>query len=81
MLNGRIFGKRYTPVAAAIPKYDTAQGAYMTPDGGAVKVERTGEMTPTDAADAAPRRPSRCQSVKKNDVPVAPKYSVILRCL
>jgi len=52
VLNGRIFGKRYTPVVAAIPKYDTAQGAYLTPDGGAVKVERTGEMTPTDSPDA-----------------------------
>jgi hypothetical protein len=58
VLNGRIFGKRFTPVTAAIPKYDTAQGAYMTPDGGAVKVDRTGEMTPTASSDGgAPATP------------------------
>jgi hypothetical protein len=61
VLNGRIFGKRYTPVTAAIPKYDTSQGAYMTPDGGAVKVDRSGEMTPSASPDGgappAPQEP------------------------
>jgi hypothetical protein len=57
--NGRIFGKRFTPVTAAIPKYDAAQGAYMTPDGGAVTVDRSGEMTPTASPDGgAPASPS-----------------------
>jgi len=29
----------------------------MTPDGGAVKVERTGEMTPTDGPDGGAPAP------------------------
>ncbi|HKQ70228.1 MAG TPA: hypothetical protein VJT73_12855 [Polyangiaceae bacterium] len=52
VLPGRILGKRGTPVAGAIPKYDAAAGAYVTPDGGAVKVDRTGEVTPTETPDA-----------------------------
>jgi hypothetical protein len=64
VMNGRIFGKRYTPIASALPKFDPTAGAYMMPDGSTVKVDRTGEMTvvappvPPTAQDAgAPQEP------------------------
>jgi hypothetical protein len=66
VLNGRIFGKRFTPITTAIPKYDATSGAYMTPDGGAVKVDRSGEMTPTASPDGgapAPAPPSSAEPV------------------
>jgi hypothetical protein len=44
VLKGRIVGRQKTPILASIPKYDTAAGAYMTPDGGAVTVDRAGNM-------------------------------------
>jgi hypothetical protein len=44
VLKGRIVGRQKTPVTAAIPKYDPNAGAYMTPDGGAVTVDRSGAM-------------------------------------
>ena len=44
VLKGRIVGRQKTPITAPIPKYDSAAGAYMTPDGGAVTVDRNGIM-------------------------------------
>jgi hypothetical protein len=44
VLKGRIVGRQKTPITVAIPKYDPAVGAYMTPDGGAVTVDRAGNM-------------------------------------
>ena len=44
VLKGRIVGRQKMPITAAIPKYDSAAGAYMTPDGGAVTVDRAGNM-------------------------------------
>jgi len=44
VLKGRIVGRQKTPITASIPKYDPAVGAYMTPDGGAVTVDRSGTM-------------------------------------
>jgi hypothetical protein len=44
VLKGRIVGRQKTPITASIPKYDSAAGAYMTPDGGAVTVDRAGNM-------------------------------------
>ena len=51
--SGRILGKQISPVTAAIPKFDSSADAYVTPDGGQVTVDRTGEMTPS-APPAAP---------------------------
>lgn len=47
VLEGRIRGQRRTPIEHAIPKYDGDIGAYILPDGGAVRVDRGGQMTPT----------------------------------
>jgi hypothetical protein len=44
VLKGRIVGRQKTPITAAIPKYDSNAGAYMTPDGGAITVDRSGTM-------------------------------------
>ena len=52
VLKGRIVGRQKTPITAAIPKYDSTAGAYMTPDGGAVTVDRSGTMR--DVPPAAP---------------------------
>jgi hypothetical protein len=51
VLKGRIVGRQKTPITTAIPKYDSTAGAYMTPDGGAVTVDRSGTMrdVPTPA--------------------------------
>jgi hypothetical protein len=45
VLPGRLLG-RATPIETPIPKYDEKVGAYVTPDGKAVKVDRLGNMTP-----------------------------------
>ncbi len=45
VLEGRIRGTRTTPIEHPIPKYDREIGAYLLPDGGAVRVSRTGQMT------------------------------------
>jgi hypothetical protein len=45
---GRINGVRKTPIETPIPKYDDKVGAYVNPDGTAVKVDRSGNMTPTE---------------------------------
>ena len=49
VLAGHIVGRRRTPIATAIPKYDATKGAYVMPDGSTVQVERTGEITPIAA--------------------------------
>ncbi|MGF1467610.1 MAG: L,D-transpeptidase [Sandaracinaceae bacterium] len=46
VLNGRIRGSRSTPIEIALPKYDRDVGAYVLPDGGAVAIARSGQMTP-----------------------------------
>jgi hypothetical protein len=49
VLAGHIVGRRRTPIATAVPKYDTTKGAYVMPDGSTVQVDRTGEITPIAA--------------------------------
>lgn len=49
VLPGRIVGKRRTPITTALPKYDDTKGAYVMPDGRAVRIDRTGEITPIAA--------------------------------
>jgi hypothetical protein len=49
VLAGHIVGRRRTPITTAVPKYDTTKGAYVMPDGSAVQVDRTGEITPIAA--------------------------------
>jgi len=48
VLKGQIRGSQQTPITNAIPKYDPVLAAYVTPDGGAVTVDRRGEMVPTE---------------------------------
>ena len=38
VLEGRIRGQLKQPIEFAIPKYDPALGAYVSPDGGAVEL-------------------------------------------
>jgi hypothetical protein len=45
---GRILGVRKIPIETPIPKYDDKVGAYVGPDGTAVKVDRAGTMTPVE---------------------------------
>ncbi len=49
VLPGHIVGKRRTPITTALPKYDETKGAYVMPDGRAVRIDRTGEITPIAA--------------------------------
>lgn len=44
VLEGRIRGKVEQPIEGLIPKYQEEYGAYITPDGGAVAVDRYGKM-------------------------------------
>ncbi len=44
VLEGRIRGKVEQPIETLIPKYQEEYGAYITPDGGAVEVDRYGNM-------------------------------------
>jgi hypothetical protein len=70
VFEGRIRGQQKKAIEIAIPKYDEAVGAYVTPDGGAVQVrgdrlvdipmpERpdAGMAQPFEAAAAGPPRP------------------------
>jgi len=43
---GRIKGVQKTPITEPLPKYDATAQAYLLPDGTAVKIGRTGAMTP-----------------------------------
>ena len=52
VLEGRIRGRRQTPVETALPRYDDDVGAYLLPDGGAVRIDALGEMTPYTLPDA-----------------------------
>lgn len=54
VLEGRIRGSRTTPIEAPLPRYDAEVGAYLLPDGGAVRIDRLGEMTPYTLPDAGP---------------------------
>jgi hypothetical protein len=49
VLPGHITGKQRTPITTALPKYDDTKGAYVMPDGRAVRIDRTGEITPIAA--------------------------------
>lgn len=44
VLEGRIRGKVEQPITTLIPKFQEEYGAYITPDGGAVEVDRYGNM-------------------------------------
>ncbi len=46
VLQGRILGARRTPIESPIPKYDEKVGAYVTPEGQTVRVDRLGNVTP-----------------------------------
>jgi hypothetical protein len=46
VLEGRIRGDLARPIEEPLPRFDTTVGAYMLPDGGAVAISRTGQMTP-----------------------------------
>ena len=52
VLEGRIRGERQTPIETALPRFDREVGAYLMPDGGAVRISRTGVMTPYALPDA-----------------------------
>ena len=54
VLEGHIVGRRRTPIATPLPKYDATKGAYVMPDGSTVRVDRTGEVTPIAAPAPAP---------------------------
>jgi hypothetical protein len=41
---GRIRGERATPIESPLPRWDEAYGAFMLPDGGAVAIDRMGDM-------------------------------------
>lgn len=46
VLEGRIRGERATPIEHPLPRWNQELGAYVLPDGGAVRISRHGEMTP-----------------------------------
>lgn len=46
VLPGRILGARTTPIDSYLPRFDSALGAYLLPDGGAATVDRLGNVTP-----------------------------------
>ncbi len=52
VLEGRIRGQRQTPIEVPLPRYDDEAGAYLLPDGGAVRISPLGEMTPYALPDA-----------------------------
>lgn len=52
VLEGRIRGSRATPIEQPLPRFDQAAGAYLLPDGGAVRVSPLGELTPYTLPDA-----------------------------
>lgn len=53
VLEGRIRGDRATPIAEALPRFDSEAGAYLMPDGTPVRISRMGVTTPyeLDPAD------------------------------
>lgn len=46
VLEGRIMGDRRTPIEEPLPRYDSEVGAYVTPDGQTVRIDRLGNVTP-----------------------------------
>ncbi len=50
VLEGRVRGDRATPIEQPLPRFDQTAGAYVLPDGGAVRISRTGELTPYQLA-------------------------------
>ncbi len=55
VLEGRIRGRRMTPIPHGLPKWDEDVGAFVMPDGQTVEVDRMGNITPItlDLPDAA----------------------------
>ena len=51
---GRIRGRRQTPITTPLPKFDDEIGAYVMPDGQTVAVDRMGNITPVTLPDAGP---------------------------
>lgn len=49
---GRIRGRRMTPIPHPIPKWNSDVGAYVMPDGSPVSVDRMGNITPIVLPDA-----------------------------
>ena len=49
---GRIRGRRETPITQPLPKFDEEVGAYVMPDGQTVTVDRMGNITPITLPDA-----------------------------
>ncbi len=49
---GRIRGRRETPITEAMPKWNEEVGAYVMPDGQTVTVDRMGTITPITLPDA-----------------------------
>lgn len=47
VLPGRILGEQTAPIPQALPRFDPVLGGYVVPDGGAVIVDRFGNLTPT----------------------------------
>ena len=43
---GRVRGRRHTPITASLPRFDSDVGAYVMPDGATVMVDRMGNITP-----------------------------------
>ncbi len=43
---GRVRGRRHTPITASLPRFDSEVGAYVMPDGATVMVDRMGNITP-----------------------------------
>jgi hypothetical protein len=54
VLEGRIRGDRQTPIEHPLPRYDREAGAYLTAEGGAVRISRAGVMTPYELPSAEP---------------------------
>ncbi len=69
VLEGRIRGSRNTPIETPLPRYNTELGAYVTPEGQWVSVNRMGEVVPLDATQIAERQAR--QAALRSDAGVA----------
>jgi len=52
VLEGRIRGRRQTPITIPLPKWNEEVGAFVMPDGQTVTVDRMGTITPITLPDA-----------------------------
>lgn len=71
VLQGRILGARQTPIEEPLPRFDEAAGAYLLPDGSAVAISRTGQMTPV----ARPTPEPEASAEGHGALPVSPSAS------